>query len=87
MIVATNPKIDELVKDLKTFKFEEPPTVKVIESTQVVTIEKVKSVFANTQNYLTLYIQRITQRVTNKHKGHDQSHDAQSWDNSQIWFS
>ncbi|HLT52967.1 MAG TPA: hypothetical protein VKZ97_03730 [Flavobacteriaceae bacterium] len=45
VVVATNPEFDELVKDLKTFKFEEPPTVKVIESTQVVTIEKVKSVF------------------------------------------
>jgi hypothetical protein len=45
VIVATKPEFDELVKDLKTFKFEEPPTVKVIESNQVVTIEKVKSVF------------------------------------------
>lgn len=48
VVVATNPEFDELVKDLKTFKFEEPPTVRVIESTQVVTIEKVKSVFPNT---------------------------------------
>lgn len=47
VIIATNPEFDELVADLKTFVFEEPPTVKVIESTQVVTIEKVKSVFPN----------------------------------------
>lgn len=45
VIVATKPEFDQLVKDLKTFKFEEPPTVKVIESNQVVTIDKVKSVF------------------------------------------
>lgn len=45
VIIATSPEFDQLVTDLKTFKFEEPPTVKVIESTQVVTIEKVKSVF------------------------------------------
>lgn len=48
VVVATSPEFDILVKDLKTFKFEEPPTVKVIESTQVVTIEKVESVFPNT---------------------------------------
>lgn len=45
VIVATQPEFDELVKDLKTFEFEEPPTVKVIQSNQVVTIDKVKSVF------------------------------------------
>jgi hypothetical protein len=45
VIVATEPEFDQLVADLKTFQFEEPPTVKVIESNQVVTIEKVKSVF------------------------------------------
>lgn len=45
VIVATEPEFDQLVTDLKSFKFEEPPTVKVIESSQVVTIEKVKSVF------------------------------------------
>lgn len=44
VIVATKPEFDQLVADLKTFKFEEPPTVKVIESNQVVTIEKVNSV-------------------------------------------
>lgn len=47
VIVATKPEFDTLVSDLKSFKFEEPPTVKVIESNQVVTVEKVKSVFPN----------------------------------------
>lgn len=45
VIIATNPEFDDLVADLKTFIFEEPPTVKVIESTQVITIEKVKSFY------------------------------------------
>jgi hypothetical protein len=45
VVVATHTDFDQLVVDLKTFKFEEPPTVKVIGSTQVVTMEKVKSVF------------------------------------------
>lgn len=48
VIVATNPEFDVLVADLKLYKFEEPPTVKVIESNQMVTIEKVKSVFPKT---------------------------------------
>ena len=45
VVVATQPEFDELVSDLKSFLFEEPPTVKVIQSNQIVTIEKVKSVF------------------------------------------
>ena len=45
VIIATTDEFDELVYNLKSFQFEEPPTVKVIESTQVVTIEKVRSVF------------------------------------------
>lgn len=45
VIVATEPEFDQLVADLKTFQFEIPPTVKVIESSQVVTKEKVKSIF------------------------------------------
>ncbi len=47
VIVATHSEFDELVKELKNFKFEEPPTVKVIESNQVITVEKVKSIFSN----------------------------------------
>lgn len=45
VIVATEPEFDQLVEDLKSFVFKEPPTVKVIDSGQVVTSEKVKSVF------------------------------------------
>lgn len=45
VVVATKPEFDTLVANLKIFKFEEPPTVKVIESNQVVTVKKVKSVF------------------------------------------
>ncbi len=45
VVVATSLEFNDLVNELKTFKFEEPPTVKVIQSTQVITIEKVRSVF------------------------------------------
>ncbi|HIB37940.1 hypothetical protein [Mesonia sp.] len=45
VVVATKPEFDNLVADLKKFKFEEPPTVKVIQSNQVVTNEKVSSLF------------------------------------------
>lgn len=45
VVVGTSLEFNDLINELKTFKFEEPPTVKVIESTQVVTIEKVRSVF------------------------------------------
>lgn len=44
VIVATEPEFDQLVADLKAFKFEKPPTVEVITSTQVVTEEKVASI-------------------------------------------
>ncbi len=43
VVVATSKEFDELVVRLKTFVFENPPTVKVIESNQVVTVDKVKS--------------------------------------------
>ena len=42
VIVATSDEFDNLIKDLKSFQFSEPPTVKVIESNQVITAEKVK---------------------------------------------
>jgi len=45
VIVATTSEFDDLISELKGFEFEEPPTVKVIHSTQVVTEEKVKNVF------------------------------------------
>jgi hypothetical protein len=43
VIVATSRDFDELIDKLKSeFTFTEPPTVKVIESNQIVTKEKVK---------------------------------------------
>lgn len=41
VIVATEPEFDVLVAELKKYQFEEPPTVQVIYSNQVVTAEKV----------------------------------------------
>jgi len=41
VIVATEPEFDVLVSELKSFKFEKPPTVEVISSNQIVTLEKV----------------------------------------------
>lgn len=43
VIVATSNDFDELIKELKEYKFSEPPTVKVIDSNQVITNEKVKA--------------------------------------------
>jgi len=42
VIVATNPEFDSLFDSLKNLKFSEPPTVKVIESNQIITKEKRK---------------------------------------------
>jgi hypothetical protein len=41
VIVATSDEFNELIKELKEFQFSEPPTVKVIESNQIITPEKV----------------------------------------------
>ena len=41
VIIATKPEFDELIACLKKFEFTEPPTVKVIESNQIITKEKV----------------------------------------------
>jgi hypothetical protein len=41
VVVATEPEFDVLVADLKNFKFETPPTVAVITSSQIVTAEKI----------------------------------------------
>ena len=43
VIVATSNEFDELIKELKAYQFSDPPTVKVINSNQVITIEKVKA--------------------------------------------
>lgn len=45
VIVATESEFDVLVYQLKEFKFALPPTVKVIESKQVVTESRVNKVF------------------------------------------
>jgi hypothetical protein len=43
VIVATSKEFDELIIELKKYSFYEPPTVKVIESNQIVTIGKLKN--------------------------------------------
>ena len=44
VIVATQPDFDELIFLLKKFELSEPPTVKVIESNQIITKEKKEKV-------------------------------------------
>jgi hypothetical protein len=41
VVVATSPEFDDLLKKLKTYEFSEPPTVKVIESSKVISRERV----------------------------------------------
>jgi hypothetical protein len=41
VIVATEPEFDVLITELKSYKFEKPPTVEVISSNQIVTLEKI----------------------------------------------
>jgi hypothetical protein len=43
VVVATSKDFDELVEELKNYKASEPPTVKVITSNQIITLDKVKS--------------------------------------------
>lgn len=43
VVVATNNEFNELVEELKSYKFSDPPTVKVIESNQVITKIKVNA--------------------------------------------
>jgi hypothetical protein len=43
VVVATSPEFNDLIKELKAYQFSEPPTVKVIESNQVITADKVKN--------------------------------------------
>jgi hypothetical protein len=42
VVVATSNDFNDLIKELRSFTFSEPPTVKVIESNQIITFEKVK---------------------------------------------
>lgn len=44
VIVATSEDFNQLIFELKEFEFSEPPTVKVIESNQIITEEKVNSI-------------------------------------------
>ncbi|WP_276975093.1 hypothetical protein [Flavobacterium filum] len=41
VVLATSNDFNELIEELKSYKFSEPPTVKVIESNQIITKEKV----------------------------------------------
>jgi hypothetical protein len=41
VVVATKPEFDLMIEELKKFEFAEPPMVKVVESNQVITAEKV----------------------------------------------
>jgi len=43
VIVATSNDFNDLIAELKTYQFTEPPTVKVIESNQIITLDKVKA--------------------------------------------
>lgn len=43
VIVATAEEFNQLILELKEFEFSEPPTVKVIESNQIITEEKLKN--------------------------------------------
>ncbi|WP_327611792.1 hypothetical protein [Bergeyella sp. RCAD1439] len=42
--MATNEEFNDLIAELKEFEFSEPPTVKVIESNQMITEEKVNRI-------------------------------------------
>lgn len=44
VIIATKEEFNELIAELKEFEFSEPPTVKVIESNQIITEEKVNQI-------------------------------------------
>lgn len=43
VIIATSDAFNVLVKELKKYEPSQPPTVKVIESNQIITLERVKS--------------------------------------------
>lgn len=46
VIVATNLEFDKLILELKEFQFSEPPTVKVVESNQIITQQKVNNLLS-----------------------------------------
>lgn len=45
VIVATNDEFNDLINELKSYQLSEPPTVKVIESSQIVTRDKVAKLY------------------------------------------
>lgn len=49
VVVATSSEFDDLIEEIKAFKASEPPTLPVITSSQVVTVEKVQSVTSATR--------------------------------------
>lgn len=42
VVVATNDEFNKLIKKLKSYNFSDPPKVNVIESNQIITVDKVK---------------------------------------------
>lgn len=44
VVVATSDEFNDLIDELKQYKFSDPPTVKVIESTQIITKEKLLNI-------------------------------------------
>ncbi len=44
VIVATSDEFDTLIRELKSYEYSEPPTVKVIESNQIINREKIKKI-------------------------------------------
>lgn len=44
VIVATSEDFNQLIIELKKYQFSDPPTVKVIESNQIITLEKVNRI-------------------------------------------
>ncbi len=44
VIVATSEEFDAIIIEMKQYEFSEPPTIKVIESNQIITAEKVESI-------------------------------------------
>jgi hypothetical protein len=43
VVVATSNEFNLLIEELKSYQFSEPPVVRVIESNQIITQEKVKA--------------------------------------------
>ena len=44
-VIAINEDFDKLISEIKKYRLEEPPIVKVIQANQVVTVDKVKDFF------------------------------------------